>query len=549
VKRSKLLSNLVLGFSLLFTLVIFAVFLDFESRTESILFEKNIQSITHLFSERLGQYERVLVGAKGLFAASYNIEFEEWKNFVEIQRIDSKFPGIQGVGYVRHITHDEREDLIDELKRYGLSNYEITPEGDRDEYYPVVFLEPQDFRNKRAMGYDIYVEKTRSDAVNLVRDTGQTTLTGKITLVQETETDVQNGFLMLVPIYSNDQSNLNMFPDLQGMVLAVFRMNDFSNGILDPESFQFIHMKIYDGVLLEDNLLFDSDDISPYRNDRVDFSETITVNAHNRDWIFVYEGMRHPSVGLEQAALFLIPIVGVSMSFLLFYILRLFARNLKLSHDAVQTEKISSIGTMASRMAHDLRNPLTVINLSFEMLQKDLAKHMDDKMKSRANVLQSGITEMNRIIGDVLDFVRTSELRITSNSVSEILRNTISHMVIPDTVDVILPGNDAVISCDSRQMEAVFSNLIVNAIQSMNNFGEIRITLATSTKSVSIMFADSGPGIQKDALPRIFDPLFTTKSKGTGLGLVICKSIVEQHHGTISVRNNPTTFTIELPKR
>ena len=139
------------------------------------------------------------------------------------------------------------------------------------------------------MGYDIYVEKTRSDAVNLFRDTGQTTLTGKITLVQETENDVQNGFLMLVPIFSNDQSNLNLFPDLQGMVFAVFRMNDFSNGILDPESFQFIHMKIYDGVLLEDNLLFDSDDIFPYRNDRVDFTETITVNANNRDWIFIYE--------------------------------------------------------------------------------------------------------------------------------------------------------------------------------------------------------------------------------------------------------------------
>lgn len=203
---------------------------------------------------------------------------------------------------------------------------------------------------------------------------------------------------------------------------------------------------------------------------------------------------------------------------------------------------------MASRMAHDLRNPLTVIKLFFEMLQKDLAKHMDDNMKSRANVLQSGITEMNRIIGDVLDFVRTSELHITSNSVSEILRNTILHMVIPDTVDVILPDNDVVISCDSRKLEAVFSNLIVNAIQSMNNFGEIRITLTTSTKNISIMFTDSGPGIQKDVLPLIFDPLFTTKSKGTGLGLVICKSIVEQHRGTISVRNNPTTFTIELPK-
>ena len=189
------------------------------------------------------------------------------------------------------------------------------------------------------MGYDIYVEKTRSDAVNLFRDTGQTTLTGKITLVQETENDVQNGFLMLVPIYSNDQSNLNLFPDLQGMVFAVFRMNDFSKGILDPESFQFIHMKIYDGVLLEDNLLFDSDDISPYGNDRVDFSETITVNANNRDWIFVYDGMRRPSVGLEQSVLFLIPILVISMSFSLFYILRLFTLNLKLSHDAIQIEK------------------------------------------------------------------------------------------------------------------------------------------------------------------------------------------------------------------
>ena len=88
----------------------------------------------------------------------------------------------------------------------------------------------------------------------------------------------------------------------------------------------------------------------------------------------------------------------------------------------------------------------------------------------------------------------------------------------------------------------------MNAIQSMNNFGEIRITLSTSTKNISIMFTDSGPGIQKDVLPLIFDPLFTTKSKGTGLGLVICKSIVEQHRGTISVKNNHTTFTIELPK-
>ena len=108
-----------------------------------------------------------------------------------------------------------------------MEDYTIKPEGIRDEYYPVMFLEPQDFRNKKAMGYDIFIEETRHNAVELVKNTGSTTVTGKIILVQETENDVQNGFLMLVPVYSNESNEMNESFELEGIVYSVFRINDF----------------------------------------------------------------------------------------------------------------------------------------------------------------------------------------------------------------------------------------------------------------------------------------------------------------------------------
>ncbi len=91
------------------------------------------------------------------------------------------------------------------------------------------------------------------------------------------------------------------------------------------------------------------------------------------------------------------------------------------------------------------------------------------------------------------------------------------------------------------------SNLINNAVHALDGQGEIEITSSSDSKNVIIQVKDSGPGIPDENLEKIFEPMFTTKNTGTGLGLVICKSIIEQHGGSISVNNNPTTFTIKLP--
>ena len=98
-------------------------------------------------------------------------------------------------------------------------------------------------------------------------------------------------------------------------------------------------------------------------------------------------------------------------------------------------------------------------------------------------------------------------------------------------------------------MEVVFSNLITNAVQAIENNGELNLRINEEPNEVIVEIEDSGPGIPQENISKIFDPLFTTKPTGTGLGLVSCKNIVEQHGGTISVRNNPTVFSCEIAKK
>lgn len=219
------------------------------------------------------------------------------------------------------------------------------------------------------------------------------------------------------------------------------------------------------------------------------------------------------------------------------------------TNQLLKQDRVTTVASMSSRLAHDLRNPLQVIQISSELLRQELEKHMDEGMKKRCGNLQSSILEINRIIEDVLEFVKTSNLNQETNSSKNLLGNCISNIVIPENITVSLPENDVQIFGDARKIQAVFSNLIINGIQAINGSGKILIRISEYPEKTSITFEDSGPGIPDEVMPKIFDYLYTTKQDGTGLGLGICKSIIEQHGGKISVSNNPTTFTIELPKQ
>ena len=218
------------------------------------------------------------------------------------------------------------------------------------------------------------------------------------------------------------------------------------------------------------------------------------------------------------------------------------------SDEIIKKEKLSMLGTMASRLAHDLKNPLTVVKAYSDILSRQLEDKMNYEMKMKVSKLKNSITDMSNIIEDVLDFSRTVELDLQKNSIFKILMIALENVDKPKQINVNINYSDIAIICDSKKIEAVFSNLLSNAIQALEEIGEINVRLTEEDNQVLITVEDTGPGILEDDMPRIFEPLFTTKQKGTGLGLSICKNIINLHGGDIIVKNAPTTFIVTITK-
>lgn len=222
-------------------------------------------------------------------------------------------------------------------------------------------------------------------------------------------------------------------------------------------------------------------------------------------------------------------------------------KQLAVAQQNVKNEKLVAMGSFASRLAHDFRNPLSSMKMSVDLLERKYT-NQDEDFKKYITVLNEGIARMSFQIDEVLNFVRTQPLKIRQCSAIDMFQNVINSMDLPNSVKIVLPDEDISLKCDDKKMEIVFVNLITNAIHAMDNSGTIDIRLFDKVEKIMIEIQNTGPSIPDDVMPHIFEPLFTTKQIGTGLGLVSCQTIVEQHGGTIHAYNNPTRFVIHLPK-
>jgi signal transduction histidine kinase len=218
------------------------------------------------------------------------------------------------------------------------------------------------------------------------------------------------------------------------------------------------------------------------------------------------------------------------------------------SSNKFSNDKFSIMGQLSSKMAHDIRNPLNVIKVQVDLLKLRYSKQEDTIMLDSLGRMERAVGGITSQLNDVLNFLKESPMHYESNSLLKMLDESILYVQKPDNIRIEFPTNDVVVLCDDSKMQRVFANIIQNSIQVLDKGGAISISHTEQEDHTLIAIKDTGPGIQDELLPKIFEPLFTTKSDGTGLGLPICKKIVEDHGGSISVRNNPTTFTIKIPK-
>lgn len=216
-------------------------------------FEYRSNEIVENINRRLQNYEQVLEGVAGLFTASHTVTQEEFSRYVETLKFEDKFPGIQGVGFARYVTSKEKAAYIATMRANGSYEYDIRPSGEREIYAPITYLQPPNWRNQRAIGYDMYSETVRRAALNKAIEENKAIISGRVKLVQETDQDIQAGFLMYMPIYRlhSRHNNINeRHENIEGWVYAPFRMNDLMAGILGrqfDESSSPFRMNIYDG--------------------------------------------------------------------------------------------------------------------------------------------------------------------------------------------------------------------------------------------------------------------------------------------------------------
>ena len=220
------------------------------------------------------------------------------------------------------------------------------------------------------------------------------------------------------------------------------------------------------------------------------------------------------------------------------------------TNSMIKEEKMAVLGELASQLSHDLRNPLSVIKNAIDLMDIRYKGKIDPEIFTHFSRISRSVTKMDMLIRDVLNFARTQPLMLERNSLAKIIHTVLTEIRIPSNIKIIEPENDISLKCDASKLEVVFYNLLTNAIQSIGEktSGEIIIQFIKKDGHIQIDFQNSGPAIPDDALVKIFNPLFSTKEYGTGLGLASCKNIIEQHHGTISADNNPTTFHMILPE-
>ncbi|KRT61273.1 MAG: histidine kinase [Thaumarchaeota archaeon CSP1-1] len=223
-------------------------------------------------------------------------------------------------------------------------------------------------------------------------------------------------------------------------------------------------------------------------------------------------------------------------------------KQVELKTDAlIKSQKMAIIGELTSRLAHDLRNPLSVIKTAHGIMKEKPKMDVKQRLEYNARI-DRALLRIIHLVNDVLGFVRITDLDLNETSVRSLIDSAIDSIDVPKQIEIIKPTDDFKINCDFRKLEAVFANLLTNSIQAIEKEGKIELRLSSDNDSIKLEIEDTGSGIPKSIMPKIFDPLFTTKANGTGLGLAICKTIIEQHGGTITVKSNPTTFTIILPK-
>ncbi len=239
-------------------------------------------------------------------------------------------------------------------------------------------------------------------------------------------------------------------------------------------------------------------------------------------------------------------------------------RSQELEEELQRSERSAVIGRLASGIAHEIRNPLNFINLSIDHLREAFAPAnaaQSGQYKQILTTIKDELARLNQLVTDFLSYGRPAKLKLReldARTLVEDVRDLVITKADEQGVKITIESNgsgganDTKLMADAEQLKTCFSNLMINAVQAMPGGGELDINLLPNEELIEIEFTDTGIGILPEALEQIFEPYYSTKETGIGLGLPLTKKIIEEHGGQIEVESEVgigTSFIVTLPRK
>lgn len=535
----------------------------------NVRFTAVASDVVSAIDKRMRDYEQVLRSGVAYMAAEDNrVSRAEWRTFVAGLRVEENYPGIQGIGVSLRVTPTSVEAFEAAMRDLGAEGFAVTPAGPRDEVHSIIYLEPMDARNQRAVGYDMFSEPTRRAAMARARDTGWPALTGKVTLVQEITEDVQGGTLLYLPVYrpgADPQTVDDRRAALVGFVYSPFRMGDLMHGIVGGWLDDVV-VRLHDGTSGEAERLF-----GPGQVPATGHLRTATLDVYGRQWVIEVAATPAMRASLDSPYPTVVLVAGLVISVLLWWLARamlgerrrrlaLTKANRQLARARADAEAAGAAKSkFLAAASHDIRQPVQSLLLLVGALSRKLADHPAHGFVTQ---LERSVDALRLLLDGLLDISRLDagvvEPQVGPVSVHEMLmrlRRDYAPRAAAAGLQLKVVDCACWVLSDQALLERILRNLMENALRYTPK-GKLLVGCRRRPGAVRFEVYDTGVGIAEADRAAIFEEFYQVgnlerdRHKGLGLGLAIVRRLATLLGHRLDVASEfgrGSCFSLEAP--